>query len=183
MAMKRFTILLSGVLFLGALLGASFFTGLSLGNNNSDEIQTNTVSSAPRLATSDSIPSLSEQQMETIRQRFPDITDEQIEAFRDRVSGQMPQGDLRQTFRSGGISGKIEGIQEGIISLSTSQGDLEVATNSDTRIQRLTEVTLDNLEPGLDISVIGLRQESGQVEASTILVNLDGAGVFQDRRP
>jgi hypothetical protein len=182
MTMTRFTLLLLGVLLFGVLVGASFFIGLSLGNNRSDEIQTDTTSSVPRLAISDSGSPLSEQQIETIRQRFPNITDEQIENLGDRLSGQMPQGDSVQAFRSGGVSGKIEGIQGRIVSLSTSQGQLEVVTNSDTRIQKLTDITLDNLESGLNITVIGSRQESGQLKASTVLVNLDGTETFQNRR-
>ena len=182
MAMTRFGLVLLGVLLLGALLGSAFLLGLSVGNDKLDEIQTPTRFSEASSTTSDSMTSVSEEQLEIIRQRFPNITEEQIDNFRDRFTGQMAQGDPGQGFRPDGISGKIEGIQDRIISLTTSQGQLEIVTNSDTKIQRLSEITLDNLESGLNITIIGLRQESGQIEASTILVTPDGTGIFQDRR-
>jgi len=86
-------------------------------------------------------------------------------AFGDRTAGGSG---------SGGLSGTIESVDGNTIMVNTDQGSLPVAVGEDTTIQKTVEVTLADLTEGTRVSIVGARNESGDVEARAIIVIPEG---------
>lgn len=70
-------------------------------------------------------------------------------------------------------AGEVTGVQDNSISLTTSEGPLQVLVNDDTVLRKVTTLTLDELQPGEQVVVIGDRDPQGNLVARSIQVGVD----------
>jgi hypothetical protein len=93
-------------------------------------------------------------------------------------TGQFPGGGNASTFNPGGLgmgggtTGTVSSISDDVITLTTTNGSVQVYTNSSTRIEELITATLNlsDITTGENISVIGRRSQSGSVNATSIII-------------
>ncbi|MCH7706718.1 MAG: hypothetical protein IIB33_06690, partial [Chloroflexi bacterium] len=148
---RPFILLVVAVLVLGGGLGGAFAGGVAVGKGQEEVAPTNTILQPP------SDPG--------------QITQERLEQFRQQFQGQFGGGG---GFRGGdgfggrgglggGLTGTIESIDGAVITLDTAQGLLIATLNADTTIQMFVEGTPTDLEPGMQVSVIGQRADDGTV--------------------
>ncbi len=103
-----------------------------------------------------------------------------------RTGGQREGG-----FGGGGFGGTraligtVDSIEEGRITIETEQGPLPVAVNDDTIVRITSQGTIADLEPGMNVVIIGQPDEDGQVVATSVNVvpegvtqGIGGAGGF-----
>ena len=103
-----------------------------------------------------------------------------------RTGGQRQGG-----FGGGGfggtraLTGTVDSIEEGRITIDTEQGPLPVAVNEETTVRITSQGTIGDLEPGMNVVIIGQPDEDGQVVANSVNVlpegvtqGLGGAGGF-----
>ncbi len=121
-------------------------------------------------------------QLDQIRQRFQsgEANPEELAQLRQRFQG---QGDTRTGpggFGDGaGLTGTIESVDGNEVTVNTPQGPLPVSVVDSTTIQMLTQSTLEELETGLQVTVVGEQRDDGTITASAIIVSpqgLDGFG-------
>ena len=84
--------------------------------------------------------------------------------------GQGGQGDVgaRPLF------GTIESIDDSGFTLETQQGPLPIATNEETVIVETRQGTLADLEVGMQVRVSGAEDESGAIDARSVIVTPEG---------
>ena len=131
-----------------------------------------------------------QEELNQLRQRIQsgEITQEELAELRQQFQGgrgapgQFGQGGPGgQGFGGGGLTGTIESIEGGRITLNTSQGPLQATVGEETTIQMLAQGALDDLEAGVQITVIGPLGEDGSVQAvSLFIAPEDGEGFFGD---
>jgi len=161
---RPFILLVVAVLVLGGGLGGAFAGGVAVGKGQEDVASTNTTLQLP------SDPS--------------QLTQEQLQQLRESFQGQFGggggfgggEGLGGRGGRGGGLTGTIASIKGTVIILDTVQGPLTAALSDDTMVQRFVEGTPTDLEPGMQVSVTGLRADDGTVEATTVLIIPEGAG-------
>ena len=142
----------------------------------------------------------SPEDVDQLRQRFRsgEITQEDLAMLRERFQGQSrlgrfgadgpsgrrglsgPSSDFGSGFAGGeGLTGTIENVEGNMLTINTSRGPLGATIREDTTIQVFAEGTLADLEVGFRVTVIGLREEDGTVEARSILIRPEGSdGLF-----
>jgi hypothetical protein len=83
------------------------------------------------------------------------------------------------------LTGTVDSIEEGRITIETEQGPLPVAVNDDTTVRITSLGTIGDLELGMNVVIIGQPDEDGQVVATSVNVvpegvtqGLGGAGGF-----
>ncbi len=82
-------------------------------------------------------------------------------------------------FGGGATFGTIDSIGDGIVVISTPEGNVEAAIGSETVIQVFTTGEPADLEKGMSVTVMGeYDTESGKLEAVTVIAAPDGAGAF-----
>jgi hypothetical protein len=93
-----------------------------------------------------------------------------------RTGGQRQGG-----FGGGGfggtraLTGTVDSIEESGITIETEQGPLHVAVNADTIVRITLQGTIGDLEPGMNVVIIGQPDEDGQVVATSVNVVPEGA--------
>ena len=113
-----------------------------------------------------------------------EISQEDLDQFRQQFQGQFGQGGGSGAFGGGGarggggfggrtaggggLSGTLESVDQDVITINTDQGPLPVAIGEDTTIRKTVEVALADLTEGTRVTVLGARSESGDVEARSI---------------
>ena len=96
--------------------------------------------------------------------------------FAERRTGPQRQGD----FGGGGfggaraITGTVDSIEEGRITIETEQGPLPVAINDDTIVRVTSQGAIGDLETGMNVVIIGQPDEDGQVVATSVSVVPEG---------
>ena len=123
--------------------------------------------------------------LQGIRERIQsgDLSPEEAGQLREQIQEQL-QGQPRPGAQPGGVQatrfGTIEGIAGNVVSLSTSQGTLEVTINDDATIQRFASGELQDLSAGQQVTVVGQRTDGGVV-ARSIIVGTGGVGPLPTR--
>ena len=137
---------------------------------------------------------LDQEQLDQLRQQFQgqfgggggnqqfqgQLTQEQRDQFRQQFQGQFTQGaDGGQGFGGrGGLTGTVESIVDGIITIETPRGPLQATITDDTTIQRFSQGTLSDLPVGAQVRVTGQQGEDGTFEATSVfMLPEDGFGV------
>ena len=119
-----------------------------------------------------------------------EISQEDLDQFRQQFQGQFGQGGGSGAFGGGGarggggfggrtaggggLSGTLESVDQDVITINTDQGPLPVAIGEDTTIRKTVEVALADLTEGTRVTVLGARSESGDVEARSIIIVPEG---------
>ena len=187
MSNKTFVGVLIAVLVVGAAVGASFFTGLTIGKGQQTDTPVVTLTAPTGSAAN---PTGGGQGAVTVvgpsgalvtTVRSSEILVEGGEGVPEEVAAQIRQ--LREQL-GGGIgggagfglqAGTIEAVDGNTITLNTQQGPLEIAVGDETNIQMTTEVPMSDLETGMTVTVAGERDEDGNFTAGNIVVLPEGA--------
>ena len=93
-----------------------------------------------------------------------------------------PLGGGRRGFGGGvSLSGIIEGIGNGLVTVATDDGPSKVALADDTTIQKLEEGAEADLVEGAVVRIIGSQNDEGELQASLIILVPEGSGRFSRR--
>lgn len=165
---RAFGLLLVAALVLGGSLGSAFFGGMALGKSQGQkEVRT----ALPARSTSG------------LGQQFQgQLNQEQLQQFRQQSQGQSRLGDPLGFAGRGGLSGTLEKVEGNTLTINTAQGTLRATISTDTAIQVFAEGTLQDLTPGLQITVVGQREGDGTVAARSIIIGGEGASFLGGRR-
>ena len=191
MSTKGFMALIAGALLFGGSIGGAFFGGLALGK--SDEAEA--VEAAPTQSAATGQLSLAQLQEQL---GSGQLTQEDLAQLRQQFGGQTRQGGTG-SFRGGfggggfaggfagaGLTGAIESIQDGTLTVNTAQGPLQASIGPDTVIRTLAEISPDDLTTGMQVTITGERGEDGIIRAVSITLVPEGEafplGGFGGRR-
>ena len=186
MSTKGFLSLLVAILALGGSLGGAFAGGLALGKSD-DKSDSQVSALAPSAGESG--------------QQVSDETDQELlaqlrERFGNRLGGTGNGQDTPGQFggRLGGqfggqagggdflggprLTGTITEIDGNIVTIDTERGPVQVTVADDTPIQRVDEVTLADLESGLQVVVTGDPGDDGTILARSVFLTPEGLDGF-----
>ena len=76
------------------------------------------------------------------------------------------------------LSGTVESVEEGSLILATTEGTETVAVDGDTQLTLFLERSLEDLEVGASVTLMGQRGEQGEMRAAVLLLGDAGAGAF-----
>ena len=76
------------------------------------------------------------------------------------------------------LSGTVESVEEGSLTLATTEGTETVAVDGDTQLTLFLERSLEDLEVGASVTLMGQRGEQGEMRAAVLLLGDAGAGAF-----
>ena len=192
---KAFVTLLVAVLILGGALGGAFAGGVALGKNGGEEAPQSNLpgtSSPPGGQQAQGQPD--QGQLGLLRQRIQsgEISEEELAQLREQLQGQGgqagqggpggpggPGGLGGGGFAGrGGLTGTIESVGDGTLTINTPQGPLQATIGADTTIQVFAQGSVTDLETGVRVTVTGQRGDDGSVQAATIIVVPEGAEGF-----
>jgi hypothetical protein len=74
------------------------------------------------------------------------------------------------------VLGTVAAVEGNVLTLSTTQGDLQVYVGDDITIRQTVEVAIEDLPDGTRITVIGQSGDDGVIAADTIQVIPEGGG-------
>lgn len=191
MSTKSFTGLLIAVVALGGGLGASFAGGIAVGKN---QVEASTIPPTAQLVAPTNSEPTADDSVDAVADQLQDLRErisrgeqpsaEELQLLREQFQGQTRGGFGAQGggFGGGGgaLTGTIEGLEGNVITVNTDQGPLRAVVDDETVIQRLAVIGSDDLLDGLQVTVVGTRNDAGEVEATSIFVVPEGglAGLF-----
>ena len=76
------------------------------------------------------------------------------------------------------LAGTVESVKEGSLTLATTEGTETVAVDGDTQLTLFLDRSLEDLEDGASVTLMGQRSEQGEMRAAVLLLGDAGAGVF-----
>lgn len=74
----------------------------------------------------------------------------------------------------GGASGIVEKVEGEVLTITTTEGPVEVILAEDTGISRISEASVDELQPGVQVTVMGPAGEDGRVEGVSVIISPEG---------
>ena len=180
---KAFMLLLAVVVVLGGGLGGAFAGGVALGKSQGDDGDNGSLASQSAAVPDQQTSGLAvPEDLTRLRQRFQsgEVSQEEVAQLRQQFQGQGGRGGGFGGVAGGGrLTGTIESIQGETVTINTPQGPLQAVLNAETTIQMFTEGTLTDLETGVSVTVVGVRDEDGAVTARSIVITPQGAeGLF-----
>ena len=92
-----------------------------------------------------------------------------------------PTGGRRGGRGGASLTGAIEGIGEGLVTLATADGTVQVALTDDTAIQRLEAGTGADLVEGARVRMIGSPNGEGGLQATLVILVPEGGDRFSQR--
>jgi len=88
------------------------------------------------------------------------------------AGGGQPQGTPGPGGPARGVTGEVTSIQGNVITLTTSNGPVQVLVNEQTVLRKVTDLSLDELQPGEQVVVIGDRDSQGKLVARSVQVGV-----------
>ena len=89
-------------------------------------------------------------------------------------SGNLTPGQNGGTFTGGGFgrgaTGQIKSIDGNTITLTEGQTEVKVTLSDTTRIEKSTAASTADLQAGLQVTITGQRDSSGNITASQVLI-------------
>ena len=135
-------------------------------------------------------------QFAQLRQRIQsgEITQGELAELRQQAQRRFGQGsfggDGQRVPGGGGLGGGLAGrasltgtidkIDGATVTVNTPQGPLEINVDEETIIQTFAEGTLEDLQAGMRVTVIGQSNEDGKILARSILMVPERFGSFQE---
>jgi hypothetical protein len=146
--MKRFIILLIVAVVVGGVIGGAFIGGIAIGKD---------------------------QGREEITQEMQDRTSQFASRFgqdstTDQPTDMTPPTGAGMPFGRGGTMGTVEKIEGGIITVTTTNGSVNIVTSSSTTLQKMDNGSLTDIKIGDSITVSGESQDDGSIQASNIFI-------------
>ena len=188
---KPFIFAVASVLILGIIIGGAFIGGVALGRAQaeSEEPEMSFIqapSAQGGVAAAGGGGELSQAQIQELRQRAQsgEITPEEIQQIRAQTAqtGGVVGGEVltaAQADAGGRTIGMVKSVEDGVLTVETFQGTVQVNVGEDTKIQGLTEVSLSDVEVDSMAVIVGESTESGEFDASSVTVLPEG--VLQSR--
>ena len=189
---KTFLVLLAVVLLGGGSIGGAFAAGMALGQSNAEKVSSNGQDPPTGLIPPGRDAGVVPLSFEQLRELSP----EQIQNLRQELMEQFAQnggfGNARmragrgQDLEAAGrarLTGKLENIEENVITVNTRQGLLDVTVNDQTTIviSDLGNVSDLNVRVGETVIITGQRVEDGSVIAQSVTVAPVGIESVTDR--
>ena len=178
---KTFVVLLAVVLLGGGSIGGAFAAGMALGQSSADKVSSNgqdpQTGLVPPGRDAGVVPLSFEQLRELSPEQIQNLRQELMEQFaQNRGFGDGQMRALRgQDLEASGrarLTGKLEHIEENVITVNTPQGLLDVTVNGQTTIvtSNLGNVSDLNIRVGETVVITGQRVENGSVIAQSVTV-------------
>ena len=186
MSGKAFFFLVLAALALGVLAGGAMIAVLAPDDSDTQDISDIVAIPGPGSAggPQGAAPSESDLQALAQRVRSGEIDPEEVAALRQRFQGQAggiggdpTAGDgsaLRTPGFGGGLVGVIDSLEDGAIVLSGPQSSLEATVGEDTTITIFSQGTLEDLEAGQQVMIVGEPNEDGSFTAVSVIVIPEG---------
>ena len=76
------------------------------------------------------------------------------------------------------LTGTVESVEEGSLTLATTEGTETVAVDEDTQLTLFLDRSLEDLEEGASVTLMGQRDEQGEMRVAVLLLGDAGAGAF-----
>ncbi len=76
------------------------------------------------------------------------------------------------------LAGTVESLEESGFTLATAEGTETVVVGEDTRLTLFLERSLENLEEGMSVTLMGQRDDQGEMRATVLLLGDAGGGAF-----
>lgn len=148
--MKK-ALLISGIVILVALIAAgSFWGGMKYESNRANEV----------------------------RDRFMNARG-QANGGPFSGEGQFQGGELPSGFPGGsGTTGEVKTIDGDVMTISTAQDVTTVQLNDETRIGKSVTMSLEELQTGMRVRIIGQKDNAGKITADQITILSDEFDVF-----
>ena len=200
---KPFIFTVVAVVVVGIVLGGTFIGGVMFGRTQAEPEEQAAFPRAPTAQGQTVIQGgggeLSQAQLQEVRQQIRQqaqaggIDPEEVQ----RIVSQIGQGGgtgggaapstgvvITNVADAGARTmGTVKSVEDGVLTVESFQGTVTVNVGADTKVQGLTEVSLSDVEVDLMAVVLGERTESGEFEASSIILLpegiLPGAGGFR----
>ena len=185
--MKAFVILVVAAVMIGGGSGGALIVARILGGDDAADAPATSFPTAPSRVSQASdvqpapapggVAELDLSQLQELRDRVAsgDVTEEEIANLRQQF--QDLGGFGAQGARGGGF-GTIDTIDGATVTLTTAQGPLSATVGDETVINVTSETDVDSLELGMQVSVIGERDDSGVFVARAVtVVPEDGGGL------
>ena len=187
---RPFIFAVAAVVIMGIIIGGAFIAGVALGRTQAEPEPQMSFIQAPSaqggLAAGGAGGEMSQAQIQELRQRAQsgEITPEEIQQIRAQTAqtGGVVGGEVltaAQADAGGRTIGTVKSVEDGVLTVETFQGTVQVNVGSDTKIQGLTEVPLSGVEVDSTAVIVGESTESGEFDASSVTVLPEG--VLQSR--
>ena len=193
---RPFIFAVAAVVVLGIIIGGAFIGGVAVGRTQAEPEPQISFPQAPSAqggmaAGGAGGGQIDQAQIQQLRQRAQsgEITPEEMQQIRAQMqagggTGAGAPGEA-PVEAGGRTMGTVKSVEDGLLTVETFQGTVQVNVGADTTIQGLTEVQLSDVEVDSMAVVVGESTESGEFDASSVIVLpegvLPGAGGF--RRP
>ena len=177
MNLKEFTYLGIGILSLGVMLGGTFFAGLYLGQNQTQQsLGNNQISPRPP----------------TLVQQRQDATDgnntrnDSILAPSLKIDSGFPRNGIQesnlvmsQNNANRSLTGQLMRVNDDLLTVRTDRKVVTVRMHEETRFQLIQTIFPFELTPGMTIRINGAIEENREINASliTILSESTEAGI------
>lgn len=93
-----------------------------------------------------------------------------------------PDNAPGQSFSGrGGLTGTIEKVEGNLVTVTTAEGPVEVTIAEATSISQISQASVDDLQAGLQVTVMGPPAEDGSVEAANVVITPEGMESFFGR--
>ena len=188
---KPVMLMLAVVLALGISLGGAFAGGVALGKSQGEETGAAGPAVQPAAAARQQLEpgQVSQGDLAELRRRFQsgEIGPEDLDRLRQQFqSGEINPRDLARgreqlTGRSGqgfsgrgAVTGTVEKVEGNTVTVDTPEGPLSVRIGEDTVIQKSAAGTLEDLQTGLRVAVVGQPDEGGTVAAQFVVLIPEG---------
>lgn len=77
----------------------------------------------------------------------------------------------------GGLSGTIENIEGNVVTIATTEGPVAATINETTSISQISAASVDDLQPGMQVTVMGPAGEDGSVAAADVVITPEGLDI------
>ena len=185
---KVFSLLLTLTLVLGGVLGGAFAGGVALGKSQAPDSE----GSAPAGARDGQRPSGQFNrerpgQSGSFGDRSRSGADSSgRQGLRGGDQGGPPDGRERRGFGGQGgrpgVSGTVAGIEGGQLTVTTPEGPVVVHLTPETTFQKVNQATLEEVQEGVRVRVVGRPGDDGVIQARSIMLVPEGVEAFPGRR-
>jgi len=166
---KPFIVLLVVAVAIGVVIGGVFAGGVALGKSSGRDTPTALSSGGPsNSSTNGGGPGGSGR---SGRGQFQPGSPSGQSAARPQSPGSTPGGAAVQSYPGrGGVSGTVEKVDGDVVTITTTDGPVEVIVAEDTAMSQISPATAADLHSGVQVRVMGPAGEDGRVQAANLVI-------------
>ena len=171
MSTKAFIVLIVAAMLFGGALAGAFISGTFVGEGRAETLPED----GDFLMTGRSIDTGEVEELRRALGTGVKPGDQDAEQMRAQIRGMASQaGPDAAGLAVGGIAGSITAVDGSKLTVDTPDGPVTVTLGDDTTLHQVAEIGPADLEAGSFVTVVGSRDDSGDVEAQTITVIPEG---------